>query len=491
MKVRELIDALDHPMATGDLDTEISQIAYDSRQAAPGVMFTALRGTKVDGHQFIYQALDAGASAIVAEAPPFAESPRPWVHVPDSREALARLSARFFAEPSKELMVSAVTGTNGKTTTAFLIHHLLNTAHVRCGLVGTISWDTGAGTPLAVTHTTPESLELQGLLAQMRDNGCRACSMEASSHALHQHRVDAVKFNAAIFTNLTQDHLDYHGTMENYFKAKARLFEMTAEHPNGKLIINIDDKWGRRLAGQFENHSGLLRYGFSMGADYRASDARCETTGTSYKLEHRGRSLLVRLPLVGLFNVHNSLGAIAAAHALGCNFRESVTHLKTAPQVPGRMERVTDRERFQVFVDYAHTPDGLVNALGSARALHPSRIITVFGCGGDRDRTKRPLMARAVEEGSDICILTSDNPRTEDPKQIMEDARKGFTRQTHALIEDRREAIKQSMLNARAGDLVLIAGKGHETYQDVKGVKHPFDDRKVARGFLNLRKEES
>lgn len=490
MKVRDLIEALDHPPATGDLDTEITRLAYDSRQAAPGVMFAALRGTKIDGHEFIHRALDAGASAIVAEAPPFAESPTPWVHVPDSREALARLSARFYGEPSAELMVSAVTGTNGKTTTAFLIHHLLNAAHVRCGLIGTISWDTGAGAPASATHTTPESLELQGLLAQMRDNGCRACSMEASSHAIHQHRVDAVKVNAAIFTNLTQDHLDYHGTMEEYFKAKARLFEVAAERADAKLIINLDDKWGRRLVEQFQRHPGLRTYGFTMGADYRASDARCETTGTSYELDHKGRSLMARLPLVGLFNVHNSLGAIAAAHSLGCNFRESVTSLKTAPQVPGRMERVTDRERFQVFVDYAHTPDGLINALGSARALHPSRIVTVFGCGGDRDRTKRPLMARAVEEGSDICILTSDNPRTEDPKQIMEDARKGFVRQTHALVEDRREAIKQAMLNAREGDLVLIAGKGHETYQDIMGVKHPFDDRKIARGCLNLRKEE-
>lgn len=490
MKVRELIAALSHPATTGDLDADISKIAYDSRQAAPGVMFAALRGTHVDGHQYIYKALDAGASAIVAETPPFAESGTPWIHVPDSREALARLSARFYSEPSKELMVSAVTGTNGKTTTAFLVHHLLNTAHVRCGLIGTITWDTGSGKPVTATHTTPESLELQGLLAQMRDNGLRACSMEASSHALHQHRMDAVQVGAAIFTNLTQDHLDYHGGMEEYFLAKIRLFEMTAERPEGKLIVNIDDKWGRRLAEQFKNHPGLRTYGFTIGADYRASDARCDTSGTSYELEHRGRGLLVRLPLVGLFNVHNSLGAIVAAHSLGCNFRESVTAMKNAPQVPGRMERVSDRERFKVFVDYAHTPDGLVNALGSARALRPSRIVTVFGCGGDRDRTKRPQMARAVEEGSDICILTSDNPRTENPAQIMEDARKGFNRQTHALIEDRREAIKQAMLNARDGDLILIAGKGHETYQDINGVKHPFDDRKVARGYLNLRKEE-
>lgn len=490
MKVRELIESLERPMVSGSLDVDITGITYDSRRAGPGVLFAALRGQKDDGHQFIHKALDSGATAIVAEIPPYAESSTPWIHVPDSREALARLSARFYGEPSQELLISAVTGTNGKTTTAFLVHHILNTAHLRCGLLGTIFWDTGGGTLTTATHTTPESVELQQLLSQMRDHGCRACSMEVSSHALDQHRADRVKFDTAIFTNLTQDHLDYHGTMENYFKAKLKLFEMTAERPEGKLIINVDDKWGRRLAEQFENHPGLRRYGFSIGADYRASDARCETTGTTYELEHQGRSLLVRLPLVGLFNVHNSLAAVVAAHALGCNFRESVTSLRSAPQVPGRMERVSDRERFQVFVDYAHTPDGLVNALSSARALRPTRIVTIFGCGGDRDRTKRPLMARAVEEGSDICILTSDNPRTEKPAQIMADAKKGFAKRTHVLIEDRREAIKQTMLNARPGDLVLIAGKGHETYQEINGVKHPFDDRKVARSYLNQRREE-
>lgn len=489
MNLRELTATFDRPMISGDLDTEITGLTYDSRKVRPGVLFAAIRGVKSDGHDFISQALISGASAIVAETAPPTLSATPWIHVPDARAALAKLAANFYNNPSSRMLVGAVTGTNGKTTTACLLHHLLNAAHVRCGLIGTLHYDLG-GVMRDATHTTPESLELQELLAAMLANGCRAVAMEASSHALHQHRLDGVKLNVAIFTNLTQDHLDYHAGMDDYFAQKAKLFEAAAAQPDAKLIINADDKWGRRLIQQYENHPGLRRYGLTQGSDYHASDARCDINGSTFELEHKDRSLLVRVPLIGMFNVYNSLAAIAAAHAMGCNFRESVTNMNKAPQVPGRMERVSDRERFQVFVDYAHTPDGLINALSAARALRPSRIITVFGCGGNRDRTKRPQMARAVEEGSDITILTSDNPRTEDPKQIMEDARKGFAKSSHTLIEDRRQAILTAVKNASDGDLILIAGKGHETYQEIQGVKHPFDDRKVARGYLNQRREE-
>jgi UDP-N-acetylmuramoyl-L-alanyl-D-glutamate--2,6-diaminopimelate ligase len=477
-------------MASGNLDTEISALAYDSRKVKPGTLFAALRGVKADGHTFIPQTLKVGAVAILAETPPSAEDANlPWVHVPDSRAALARMAARFYGEPSQDLLTGLVTGTNGKTTTAFLLHHLLNSAHIRCGLLGTVVNDVG-GQVEAAKLTTPESLELQQLLAAMRDNGCRAVAMEASSHALHQHRVETVKVDAAIFTNLTQDHLDYHGTMEEYFKAKVKLFEMAAANPNGKMVVNSDDSWGRRLIDLYQNHPGMRTFGMGVGAQYRAVNPRLDPTSTTYELEFQGRSLLVRLPIVGMFNVYNSLGAAAAAHALGCNFREAVTNLQKAPQVPGRMERVSTKEKFQVFVDYAHTPDGLVNALNSAKALRPTRIVTIFGCGGDRDRTKRPLMARAVEQGSDIAILTSDNPRTEDPQQIFADTRKGFSGQNYAVVPDRREAILTAIKNAREGDLILIAGKGHEPYQDIQGVKHDFDDRKVARGYLNQRKEE-
>lgn len=484
MKLRDLIQKLDKPVVSGSLDAEVRGLAYDSRKVRKGVIFFALRGTKIDGHDFIAKAIEDDAAAIVAETAPPPDCTTPWLHVKDSRAALAEMSAEFFGNPSRQMTIGGVTGTNGKTTTAFLLHHLLNHAQLRCGLLGTVVYDVG-GQMRAATHTTPESLELQGLLADMVKNGCRAAAMEVSSHALEQHRARGVKFSAAIFTNLTQDHLDFHGTMEAYFKAKAKLFAIVAADPKGKLVINTDDKWGRMLVDEHKDHPGLLTYGFAVQSTYRVVNPRYDLTGTTYELEHKGRSLLVRTPLIGQFNVYNSIAAIAAAHAMGCNFRDSVRAMANAPQIPGRMERVSaDNSKFHVFVDYAHTPDGLINALSTARALRPERIVTVFGCGGDRDRTKRPLMAKAVEEQSDICILTSDNPRTEDPERIMDDACKGFKRSSFARIPDRKDAIWQAIQNSKPGDIIIIAGKGHETYQDIQGVKHPFDDRKVAKAHL-------
>ena len=484
MKLRDLILGLDKPLVSGSLDIDVAGLAYDSRKARKGVVFTALRGTKIDGHDFIPQAIADGVAAIVAETAPPEDCAVTWLHVKNSRAALAAMSAAFYDHPSQKMLVAGVTGTNGKTTTAFLLHHLLNHAQLRCGLLGTVVYDVG-GQLRAATHTTPESLELQGLMADMVRNGCRAAAMEVSSHALEQHRALGVKFDAAVFTNLTQDHLDFHGTMEAYFKAKAKLFASTAANPKGKLIINCDDKWGRLLVDEHKGFPGLLTYGFTVPSIYRVTNPRYELTGTTFELEHKGRSLLVRTPLIGQFNVYNAIAAIVAAQSLGCNLRDSVRAMADAPQIPGRMERVSsDNNQFHVFVDYAHTPDGLINALSTARALRPERIITVFGCGGDRDRTKRPLMAKAVEENSDISILTSDNPRTEDPERIMDDAAKGFRRASFARIADRQEAIWQAIQRARPGDIIVVAGKGHETYQDIQGVKHPFDDRKVGRTLL-------
>lgn len=483
MNLRDLIAGLDKPVASGSLDTEITAIAYDSRKVAAGSVFVAMSGVAVDGHQFIPQALAAGASAIVAEKAPPDDVKVPWIHVRQSRIALAQIAAAFCGYPARSLIMAGVTGTNGKTTIGFLLHHLLNSAHMRSGLLGTVLYDLG-GEQQPATHTTPESLEIQSLLSVMRDNGCRAAVMEVSSHALAQHRVHGIDFAAAIFTNLTQDHLDYHGTMEDYFRAKSLLFEAVADAGKGAMIINADDSWGRRLSTRFESTGRVTRYGFTTGADYLASDVRYDLTGTSFELSARGRTFLVRIPLIGDFNVFNSLAAIAAANELGLNLRETIANLKNAPQVPGRLERVGESARFQIFVDYAHTPDALVNVLRTLRALRPRRIITVFGCGGDRDRTKRPKMARAAEEGSDICVLTSDNPRTEDPAAIIADARKGFIRSGHPEIVDRKTAIRTAVENANDGDIVLIAGKGHETYQEVHGVRAPFDDRKIARTCL-------
>jgi len=486
MKLRDLIPNLDRPAVSGSLDTEITGLAYDSRKVGPGIAFVALRGTHADGHAFIPKAIELGAAAIIAEQAPADDVSVPWVHVRHSRIALAQAAAALHGHPAKSLTIAGVTGTNGKTTTAFLMHHLFNTAQKRSGLLGTVFYDLGNGEHLPATHTTPESLEIQGLLAAMRDNGCRACAMEVSSHALDQDRVFGLPFAAAVFTNLTQDHLDYHGTMEKYFEAKVRLFEITAESsPRSALVINGDDAWGRKLVQRFEHTGRVTRFGFGVQCEFRAINVRYDLTGTTFELEAKGRSFLVRSPLIGDFNVYNALGALAAAHGVGLNLREAVKSLQNAPQVPGRMERVSENSRFQVFVDYAHTPDGLENALRTARALRPRRLITVFGCGGDRDRTKRPKMAAAAEAGSDICVLTSDNPRTEDPEQILNDAKAGFARpQKHAIIADRREAIRTALENACEGDLVLIAGKGHEDYQDIQGKKHPFDDRKIARYLM-------
>lgn len=485
MTLRDLVPHLDNPMISGSLDTEVAGLAYDSRKISPGIAFVAIRGTTFDGHSFIAKAIEAGCAAIIAEQAPPDDCTTPWIHVRHSRVALADAAAALNGHPGKSMALIGVTGTNGKTTTTFLTHHLMNLGQMRCGLLGTLVYDLG-GQQLPATHTTPESLEIQSLLAQMRGQGCRACAMEVSSHALDQHRVHGLPFSSAVFTNLTQDHLDYHGTMENYFEAKAKLFEAAAATLRASLVINSDDLWGRKLIERFASTGRVIKYGFGAGCDFRANNVRYDMTGTRFELDAKGRSFLVRSPLIGDFNVYNTLAALAAVSSCGLNLREAIANMQKAPQVPGRLERVTDTTtRFQIFVDYAHTPDGIVNALKTVRALRPNRLITVFGCGGDRDRSKRPKMASAAEQGSDICVLTSDNPRTEDPQAILNDAKAGFARpNSHAVIADRRQAIQIAIENARPGDIIVIAGKGHEDYQDIQGKKHPFDDRKVARQLL-------
>lgn len=485
MTLRELIADWEHPLCSGDASVEVRGLTADSRQVEPGRVFFALRGHAQDGHDYITAAIAAGASAIVAQRAPEQDEVLPWVHVADSRLALARAAERFYANPSRSLQLLGVTGTNGKTTTAYLMHHLMNAGQRRCGLVGTVQYDVG-GRLLPATHTTPQALDLSELMAQMLDHGCKACAMEVSSHALDQSRVAGLEFAAAVFTNLTRDHLDYHGSMDAYFKAKLRLFEMVATQTRGHLIVNADDSWGRRLIERFSSTGRLIRFGFGVGLEFRAINPRYDLTGTSFELEAKGRSFMVRMPLIGDFNVHNALAALACVQAAGLNLRESLAHLRRAPQVPGRLERVSsDASRFQVFVDYAHTPDALENVLKTLRGLRPRRILTVFGCGGDRDRGKRPRMAAAAEAGSDICVVTSDNPRSEDPQAIADEVVRGFARpRQHPVVLDRREAIDLVLRHAKPGDLVLIAGKGHEDYQEVMGRRTPFDDRRVVRQLL-------
>lgn len=493
MILRDLASRFSRATVSGPLDTEVSRVTADSREAGPDAVFAAVRGMAADGHNFIGAALSAGALAIIAEtAPPVDLAPDvTWFHVGDSREALAIAASALAGEPSKDLSVAGVTGTNGKTTTAFLLHHIMKSAWHRAGLLGTVTVDDGE-TSAPATSTTPGPVELQGLLARMRDHGCRGVAMEVSSHGIDQKRVHSLGFDAAIFTNLTQDHLDYHGTIERYFETKKSWFEALAANPSGKkpvAVINVDDAYGADLAAALEGKLPVLRFGFGVQTDFRANNLRQTARGMEFELSARGKTFLVRAPLIGRFNVYNLLGALGAASVCGIRPRDAVAVLTDAPQVPGRMENIGNAGGATVFVDYAHTPDALENACRTLRELSPRRLITVFGCGGDRDRKKRPLMAAAAARHSDACVITSDNPRSEDPLEIIREIEAGMNGKPFKSIPDRAEAINTVIKAARAGDIVLIAGKGHETYQQFADQTVDFDDRKHAWKALRERSE--
>nr|MDQ3314120.1 UDP-N-acetylmuramoyl-L-alanyl-D-glutamate--2,6-diaminopimelate ligase [Verrucomicrobiota bacterium] len=399
---------------------------------------------------------------------------------------LADLAATFYERPTRRLKLAAVTGTNGKTTTTFLIKHICEKAGIRCGLIGTVRYEIGERV-LPALRTTPESLEVQQLLAQMVNAGCKAAAMEVSSHALTQERTRGLEWDVAVFTNLTQDHLDFHGTMERYFESKLKLFSDLSKQQvkkNPVAVVNIDDRHGERLLDHLEKSFPVVTYGLGARADFRASNYRPEFGATSYQLDARGKSYLVRVPLIGRFNVANSLAALAATSSLGLGLREAILSLAKSPQVPGRLEAVPAKRQFQVFVDYAHTPDALLNVLKTLRELSPRRVIVVFGCGGDRDRQKRPLMAAAAEQNADFSIITSDNPRKEDPDAIIAEVAMGFRSTRYEKITDRAQAIARAITLAQPRDIVLIAGKGHETYQEFADNTVPFDDIQVARRAL-------
>ena len=482
-----LIADLKNAKVSGSKEADITALCYDSRKADAGALFVAVRGAGADGHDFIGDALDAGAAAVVAEQPVPAGFDRPWVQVPDSRTAMSSLAANFFGHPSRLMKLAGVTGTNGKTTTAFLIHHLLKSTWHRAGSIGTVHYDLGDEV-VGASHTTPESLELQGLLAEMAGRACRGAVMEVSSHALEQKRAADVEFDVAVFTNLTRDHLDFHGTMEDYYDAKRELFVRLVEQPRKRdavAVVNTDDEYGRRLEKEFGSRLQVVTYGCGVHADFRAVDIRFDFSGTRFQLDSRGRSSLVRLPLIGRFNVYNALAAIAAGSALGINLRESIANLANSPQVPGRLESVADQQAFRVFVDYAHTPDALENAINTVRELDPRRVITVFGCGGNRDIPKRKQMGQVSDRLSDLSVITSDNPRQEDPMAIIGGIVEGFSAgDRYQIEEDRRAAIAGAIGLAQKGDIVLIAGKGHEATQTYADRVMEFDDRVVARQCL-------
>ena len=478
-------------------ELEIVGLTTDSRAIEPGYLFIAIKGSSTDGHEYIPQAIEAGAVAVICESLPAGASDNiAFIKSTDIRRDTSRLATKFYENPSQDLAVLGVTGTNGKTTTAFLIDSLVRSKFGRCGLVGTVSIDEGDG-PKPATHTTPDAISLQKSLAQMVKNHCVGVAIELSSHGIEQGRSADVAVNTAVFTNLTQDHLDYHGSMEEYYLAKKALFtQLGRQDPKQKpcALINIDDQYGERLSHELAEEFPKLRqltFGFGVKATLRATDVKQSGKGSEFRLDYGGKSYLVKTPLIGLFNIRNivcALGSVVAAKLL--NMREAVAAIGTARQVPGRLERVsTNGMDYHVFVDYAHTPDALVNVCQTLKELEPDRLITVFGCGGDRDNTKRPLMAKAASTYSDLCIITSDNPRTEDPISIVKDVEKGMSGSDYLTLVDRRKAIQTAVDLAKTGDIVLIAGKGHEDYQLIGDQKLSFIDQSVAR--LALRKMEA
>ncbi|MGI8891198.1 MAG: UDP-N-acetylmuramoyl-L-alanyl-D-glutamate--2,6-diaminopimelate ligase [Chthoniobacterales bacterium] len=488
MQLKILAEAIPVQEVQGPLDREIDGIFYDSRRVQKNGLYVAVRGAHFDGHKFTEQAIERGASAIVVEHPEL-HSRATSIVVADSRVALADLAFTFYKRPALRLKMAGVTGTNGKTTTTFLLKHICETAGLRSGLIGTVRYEIGERV-LPATRTTPESLDLQELLAQMSGAGCKAAMMEVSSHALAQERTRGLEWDVAVFTNLTQDHLDFHQTMANYFESKALLFTGLKNQPNKKrptAVINLDDPYCEKLVARLGGDVPVTTYGMSARADFRASNYRAEFSGTSFQLDALGKIYLVRVPLIGRFNVANAMAALAAANSLGVSLREAVLSLAKTPQVPGRLEAVPAKRQFQVFVDYAHTDDALLNVLKTLRELSPHRLIVVFGAGGDRDKEKRPLMGRVADQNADYSIITSDNPRKEDPLAIIADIKTGFRSSNFETVPDRTEAIARAIALAQPRDIILIAGKGHETYQEFADHTIPFDDRQMALRALENR----
>ena len=461
---------------TGVPNVEVTGVREDSRRVSRGNVFVARPGTKTDGVQFVADAKARGAVAVITQGPlPKGPHALPQVIVPDAGDAASVLANLFYGLPGEKMRVLAVTGTNGKTTTTYLIRHLLASIKTRCGLIGTVEIDDGRKSREA-DMTTPAATDIAELLASMRDKGCRACAVEVSSHALDQGRVAGVPFAGAAFTNLTGDHLDYHETMENYAAAKAKLF--TSLHATAVAVVNAADKWSQRIVQDCP--ARVLRFGFGKTADYTAKDCVYTAQGTTFVLHTPDGRAEVAMPLIGKHNVENALAAAAlVGEVCGLSAQQLAAGLRDAHGAPGRLQAVRCGQPFTVLVDYAHTDDALDNVLTALRPLTRGRLRVLFGCGGDRDRKKRPRMAKAAERLADAIYVTSDNPRTEDPQAILSDIASGFSPEgvNKTVVEvDRRRAIETILADAQAEDVVLIAGKGHENYQIVGAEKFHFDD---------------
>jgi UDP-N-acetylmuramoyl-L-alanyl-D-glutamate--2,6-diaminopimelate ligase len=487
MYLEELLETIDEKNLEGSRDLEVTGLSYDSRLVEPGQAFFCIKGLVTDGHLFVGDALERGARVLFVEREPEDEVPPEvtLVLVPDTRLALAHCSSRFYGDPSGHLKLVGVTGTNGKTTTTFLIENIFKEAGLATGLIGTIENHVREAVE-PVTRTTPESLDLQRLLRRMVDEGVEVVAMEVSSHALELHRASGCSFDVVVFTNLTQDHLDFHISLEEYFGAKRRLFEGDEFGPRRTAVINFDDVFGRRLIEETSQPS--RSFGIEEKADVSARGVKVSARGNRFELVFAEESIPVATMLQGRFNVYNCLAAATVAFELGADNDSIVAGLAGLAGVPGRFENIDCGQHFTALVDYAHTPDGIRNVLEACREVTPGRVIIVVGCGGDRDRSKRPLMGRVGTELSDLCVITSDNPRSEDPEaiieMILEGVRGEFPAERYEVVVDRREAIKKALSEARPGDLVVVAGKGHESGQIFADRVIAFDDRQVVRECL-------
>ncbi len=481
MKLDELIESITPLNVVGDTHVEISGIAYDSRQVEPGGLFVAVPGTRTDGAEYISEALSNGAVAVVSETNIDLGRKTALVQVANARRTLAELANVFYGDLSRRMTVVGVTGTNGKTTTTYMICRMLRDSGHKSGLIGTVAYEIGDQS-IPASRTTPESLDLHSMLAQMKARGCDSVVMEVSSHAIALDRIHGLDFNVAVFTNLTQDHLDFHQDMDSYFNAKANLFESLEQGFGRSAVINVDDPWGRKLVEERNLDVDVITYGFGENAQVRATKIDLDVHGTTFMVHSPWGMGKAHLRLLGRFNIYNALAALAAGGLCGIDFHSMVRSLERMESVPGRLELVPNRKGRKVFVDYAHTDDALKNVLGTLREICKGRLIVAFGCGGNRDRGKRALMGRMACELADHVIVTSDNPRREDPAAIAADVISGFQGGAHyETVLDRRAAIRAGIEMMRRKDILLIAGKGHETYQEFDGSIVPFDDREVVK----------
>jgi UDP-N-acetylmuramoyl-L-alanyl-D-glutamate--2,6-diaminopimelate ligase len=495
MKLAEILEHTRVKTVRGSVDRTIRALCYDSRRVESNDVFFAWKGVKTDGHRYIAEVCGNGAAAVVLEDSRFDGAGPTFIEVDDARRAMATMSADFFGRPDRALEMVGVTGTNGKTTTAFILKHLLTEPGQPVGLIGTVRYEIGERV-LPASRTTPESLDLHELLSQMKAAGCRRAVMEVSSHALEQGRVAPIDFQVGVFTNLTQDHLDYHGTMEKYFEAKRLLFaNLDRAGKPGVAVINLDDPYGARLAQAFSPSLRTITYSVrgASDAEITADRLSVNAAGTKGMLHFEGTTREFELPLIGSYNVANALAAVGGALALDLSMDVILERLRDTPQVPGRLEKFVSKDGVLAVVDYAHTDDAVRKALAVLRGITRGRLLVVLGCGGNRDAAKRPLMARAAVEEADLAIFTADNPRNEKIEAILDQMTAGVTDSRWAgkfqAEPARRQAIAHALAMARPGDVVCVAGKGHETTQEIAGQYHPFDDRLVVQEFLQRRNE--